>query len=110
MVFMAVIKGRIGKVLVPCTSADDESVLDSCRALGIEATALYATRLYDLNHPPLADSAVAYVKSMNPESVIDAARLFGAEAVFAPEAQPMLETTCRSAGLQYLDPGFFKAC
>ena len=106
---MAVIKGRISRVLVPCTSVEDESVLDSCRTLGIEATALYATRLYDLNRPAPTDSPAAYVKSMNPESVIDTARLFGAEAVFAPEVQPMLESTCRSAGLQYLDPGFFKS-
>ena len=105
---MALLKPSLSKVLVPCAAAEDERTLDVCRSLGMEARGLFPTRLYDVHRPaPLGESA--YVKRMNPEAVLDAARLFGAEAVFAPRRQPVLEASCRRAGLAYLDPLAFEA-
>ena len=105
---MAVLKRDVRKVLVPCAAAADERTLEACRSLGMEARALFPTRIYDIHRPaPMGEAA--YVMRMNPEAVIDAARVFGADAVFAPARQPVLETSCRDAGLTYLDPLVFKA-
>jgi len=105
---MPVIKPTMRKVLVPCAAAEDERTLDACRSLGMDARALFSTRRYDV-HRPAPIGYAAYVKRMSPEAVIDAARVFGADAVFAPTKQPVLETSCREAGLAYLDPQAFKA-
>ena len=104
---MPVIKPMARKVLVPCAAAEDERTLDACRSLGMETRGLFPTRLHDINRPA-PDGRAAYVKRMNPEAVINAAILFGAEAVFAPKRQPVLESICRDAGLAYLDPEIFK--
>ena len=103
-----VVNSAVRKVLVPCAAADDERTLEICRSLGMQTRALFPTRIYDINRPAPMDG-VLYVKRMNPEAVIDAARIFGADAVFAPKKQPVLETSCRDAGLAYLDPAVFKA-
>lgn len=104
---MAILKPVVRKVLVPCAAPEDEQTLKVCRSLGMEARGLFPTRIYDINRPSPSGESV-YVKHMSPEAVLDAAMLFGAEAVFAPTKQPVLEATCRRAGLAYLDPQIFK--